>query len=197
MSFVSKLSTVGALILAVGATSLAAGCGSSTPGAKSGGGNAEGDLTGKAAPDFTVKTKGGKSFKLSEAKGKVLVLDFWATWCGPCRESFPLLEKLSKKHKKDAFELVAINIDDTPADVDDFLASTDVHFTIGFDPGGEKVAGKKYPIPTMPTTYVIDASGKVRHVHAGFHDGEAEELEAEVTKLLKTAGGGEGGGEEE
>lgn len=191
MTLVSKILAACALVAALGPMSLVAGCGSGTPAAKSGGADAEGDLTGKPAPDFTVKLKGGKTFRLAEAKGKVVVIDFWATWCGPCRESFPALEAIHQKHKKDSFELLAINIDETPDEVDAFLESTGAHFLVGFDPGGEKVAGKKYPIPTMPTTYVIDASGTVRHVHVGYHDGEDKQIEAEVSKLLKAGGGGD------
>ena len=193
MQFVSKLTSASALVLALATATV--GCAGSSPDAKSGGSEkADGDLTGKAAPDFSLPLKSGKQWSLSDAQGKVLIVDFWATWCKPCRESFPALEELYKKHKKQGFELLAINIDDTPDDVDDFLKSTGVHFKIGFDPGGEKIAGKKYPIPTMPTTYVIDKSGKVRHVHAGFHDGEPDELDAEVTKLL--GGGGDSDGDE-
>jgi thiol-disulfide isomerase/thioredoxin len=193
MPFVSKLCSAALVLATIGTLTLATGCGGSTPGAKSGdGASAEGDLTGKPAPEFSVSLKGGKKWSPADAQGKVLIIDFWATWCGPCRESFPALETIYKKHKAQGFELVAINIDETPDEVDAFLKSTGVHFPVGFDPGGEKVAGKKYPIPTMPTTYVIDKKGTIRHVHAGYHDGEDKEIEAEVTKLL-----GGGGGDEE
>jgi thiol-disulfide isomerase/thioredoxin len=199
MSLFSKSLAGLAILATLGSTTALTACGGSTPGAKSGS-NDSGDadkLKGKAAPDFTVTLKSGKKFSLGDAQGKVVIVDFWATWCGPCRESFPALQSLYEKKKAHGLVIVAINMDETTDEVDAFVSSTGAKFPIGLDPGEEKkVAGTKYPIPTMPTSYVIDQKGVVRYVHVGYHDEEPAELEQEVTKLLGSGGGG-GGDEEE
>ena len=112
-----------------------------------------------------------------------MYLDFWASWCGPCKKTFPWLNELQKKYGKDGFEVVGVNVDAKKADADKFLASTPADFTVLFDPAGATPA--TYEVQGMPSSFIIDRAGKVHLAHRGFKDGEAAELEAEIKKLLQ------------
>jgi cytochrome c biogenesis protein CcmG, thiol:disulfide interchange protein DsbE len=138
---------------------------------------------GKAAPDFQLPSLKQDSVKLSNYKGKVVYLDFWASWCGPCKKTFPWLNELQKKYGKDGFEVVGVNVDAKKADADSFLAATPAEFTVLLDPEG-KVANT-YELQGMPSSYIIDRSGKVFLAHRGFKDGEAAELEGKIKQLLQ------------
>ena len=138
---------------------------------------------GKTAPEFQLPNLKQESIKLSGYKGKVVYLDFWASWCGPCKKTFPWLNELQKKYGKDGFEVVGVNVDAKKADADKFLASTPADFTVLFDPAGATPA--TYEVQGMPSSFIIDRTGKVHLAHRGFKDGEAAELEAEIKKLLQ------------
>lgn len=138
---------------------------------------------GKAAPEFQLPNLKQESVKLSEYKGKVVYLDFWASWCGPCKKTFPWLNELQKKYGKDGFEVVGVNVDAKKADADKFLVSTPAEFTVLFDPAGATPTA--YEVQGMPSSFIIDRAGKVHLAHRGFKDGEAAELEAEIKKLLQ------------
>jgi peroxiredoxin len=137
---------------------------------------------GQSAPEIALKDMSGKAVKLSDLKGKVVLVDFWASWCGPCRESFPALEKLSKSYKDKGFVVLGINIDNDVAAAQKFLKEVPVSFSVANDAG--KQVAKSYAPPTMPSSYLIDKSGKVHAVHAGFKASDAAKLEAEIKKLL-------------
>jgi thiol-disulfide isomerase/thioredoxin len=158
------------------------GCGQSK-GAKdpsaAGGGHAE---VGKAAPDLAIQTLNGKGkVSLESLQGKVAVIDFWATWCGPCKQSFPKLEELSKK-MGDRVEIVGVSVDDDQKGILDFVKETGVSFAIGWDEG-HSLAGR-WNVGTMPTTFILDSSGKVRFIHDGYHDGESTLMGKELAGLL-------------
>ena len=138
---------------------------------------------GKPAPDFQLPSLKKDSVKLSSYKGKVVYLDFWASWCGPCKKTFPWLNDLQKKYGKDGFEVVGVNVDAAKADADKFLVTTPAEFTVLLDPEG-KVANS-YELQGMPSSYLIDRGGKVHLVHRGFKDGEATELEGKIKDLLQ------------
>jgi cytochrome c biogenesis protein CcmG, thiol:disulfide interchange protein DsbE len=137
---------------------------------------------GQAAPEIALKDLSGKAIKLSELKGKVVLVDFWASWCGPCRESLPVLEKLSKQYKDKGFVVLGVNIDNDLAAAQKFLKDVPVSFPIVSDTG--KQVAKSYAPPTMPSSYLVDKSGKVHVVHAGFKASDAAKLEAEIKALL-------------
>jgi cytochrome c biogenesis protein CcmG, thiol:disulfide interchange protein DsbE len=139
---------------------------------------------GKAAPDFQLPGLKQDSVKLSNYKGKVVYLDFWASWCGPCKKTFPWLNELQKKYAKDGFEVVGVNVDAKRADADSFLVTTPAEFTVLLDPEG-KVANT-YELQGMPSSYIIDRTGKVFLAHRGFKDGEAAELEGKIKQLLQS-----------
>jgi cytochrome c biogenesis protein CcmG/thiol:disulfide interchange protein DsbE len=138
---------------------------------------------GQAAPEIDLTDFNGRPVKLSDLRGKVVVVDFWASWCAPCRESFPVFERLSKTYRDQGLVVLGVNVDNDPAAAKKFLADVPVTFTVLADPS-KKVA-KAYEPKTMPSSYVIDRAGKVRFVHAGFKGSDAQKIEAEIKTLLK------------
>ena len=143
-----------------------------------------GDLTGKAAPGFSGKNIDGKEINLSDYRGKVVLLDFWASWCVPCREEFPFLVKFYQEHQKGDFIVLAVNIDDKEENMRSFLAkyySTPV-FPVIFD--AEKSIPPLYELESMPTSIFIDKKGIIRYAHTGFNDTRKKEFQQELSTLL-------------
>lgn len=137
---------------------------------------------GKAAPDFDLPNAQQESIKLSTFKGKVVYLDFWASWCVPCRETFPFMNQLREKFAKDGLEIVAVNIDTKRPDADKFLAQIPAEFTILFD--AKRAVAKTYELKGLPTTFLIDRDGNLVSTHLGFQKDRAGELEANIVKAL-------------
>ena len=137
---------------------------------------------GQPAPDFERVDSKDQSVKLSSYLGKVGYLDFWASWCVPCRETFPWMNQLQSKFGKDGFEVVAVNIDTKRAEADKFLAKFPAGFTVLFDP--KRSVAKTYELKGLPTTFLIDRAGNVISTHLGFQKDRAGELEAHIEKAL-------------
>lgn len=143
-------------------------------------------LIGAPAPSFTAEVVTGRGpTSLVEARGKVVIVDFWATFCGPCKRSFPKYQQLVDAFGGDVVVL-AVSIDEpenaSKAELQAFAKETGVTFPLLWDKDHSVVA--RYAPPTMPTSFVLDRSGVVRHVHAGFKPGEEAEIAAEVRALL-------------
>ena len=141
--------------------------------------------TGEAAPDVTMYALDGKPFTLSSLKGKVVLLDFWASWCAPCRKSFPFMDGLQTKHASEGLRVVGLTLEEDDDAVTGFLASVPVNFTIARDPSER--AGEAFGVVAMPTTLLIGKDGRLA---ARFEGGDAsvhDKIEAAVTTLL--AGG--------
>ena len=139
---------------------------------------------GKPAPDFELPARAGGTVKLSQHKGKVVVVDFWAEWCAPCKKELPALEVLARKYKDQGLEIVAVNIDKDRANAERFLQQNGISaLTIAFDPEGS-VVGKWEPA-TMPTSYVLDRGHGIAFVHSGFNPGDEKAIEQEIQGLLK------------
>jgi thiol-disulfide isomerase/thioredoxin len=140
---------------------------------------------GSAFPDLA-------SFKFegplpADLKGKIVIVDFWASWCGPCKKSFPVMEELQKKFGPQGLLIIAVNEDEKSADMDRFLKENKVSFTVVRDaaPAGEKLI-EKIDVRAMPSSFIIDSSGKVCFCHNGFHGAETKkEYEKEIESLLK------------
>jgi len=140
-------------------------------------------LLGAAAPAFELASPDGKQkVSLRSFAGKVVVVDFWATWCSPCHESFPVYQRLASKFGS-KLAVIGVSVDEAPGGIAPFAKGTGATFPLAWDEG--QITSKSYQPPTMPTSYVIDASGVVRFVHSGFHSGEEQELESEISSLLK------------
>jgi cytochrome c biogenesis protein CcmG, thiol:disulfide interchange protein DsbE len=115
-------------------------------------------------------------------KGKVLYVDFWASWCGPCKQSFPWMNEMQAKYAARGLEVVAINVDAKAADAERFLQTTPGKFTVAFDAKG--VTPKQFAVKAMPTSYLVGRDGKVLLVHAGFRDADRAALEAAMVSAL-------------
>ena len=121
---------------------------------------------------------------LARYRGKIVLLDFWASWCGPCRQSFPWLNDMQKQYGDRGLVVIGVNVDRERAEADRFLRDVPAAFPIVYDPAGTLAA--HYDLPGMPVSYVIGRNGAVVAKHIGFRTGQREEREAEVQKLLET-----------
>jgi thiol-disulfide isomerase/thioredoxin len=137
---------------------------------------------GARLPEIGLTDVRGVRVDAASLKGKVVIVDFWASWCGPCKEEMPVLERLYKKYKSRGLVVVGVSVDQELGNMKSFLKQVPVSFSIVHD-AEHKVAGRFKP-PRMPSSYVVDRNGIVRYVHAGFRDEDAAKLEAEVSALL-------------
>ncbi|MFI5297943.1 MAG: TlpA family protein disulfide reductase [Polyangiales bacterium] len=160
--------------------------GSKSKGAPKGGAHG---LIRKKAPAFSLKKFKGGKFESSSADGKVLIVDFWATWCGPCKASFPKVDALYRKYKAKGVVVIGVNEDEDGGDIAGFVDDTGATFPIALDKN-QKVA-ESFGVEAMPSTILIDKSGVVRFVHDGSHGDEDKEIEKEIKKLLADDGGSE------
>lgn len=135
-----------------------------------------------AAPDFTLKSSTGENIRLAEQSGQVVMLNFWASWCGPCRNEMPLLDKLSSKYGKMGFVLLGINTDQDIAEAKNVLEKVKVNYPILFDP--ESKLSELYAVDSMPFTVFIDKKGQIRHVHKGYLPGDEEKYIQKIKELL-------------
>ncbi len=140
------------------------------------------ELSGKPAPGCTLTSfAGAEPRDLLHFKGKVVYVDFWASWCGPCAQSFPYMNKLHREYQSKGLEIVGVNLDEEPQEAQAFLTKTPAQFTVLADASG--ACPQAYGVKAMPSSYLIDRQGIVRHVHLGFKPGEAEQLRGMVEKL--------------
>ncbi|MCB9584154.1 MAG: TlpA family protein disulfide reductase [Polyangiaceae bacterium] len=157
------------------------GCVKGGPDAESA--SADHPLLGSEAPAFQLKRfNGAESLSPGASRGKVTIVDFWATWCAPCKESFPAYEAIAKEHPEDVV-VIAISEDEKSDGIAAFVAETGVTFPVAWDEG-QQVASQ-YDPSTMPTSYILDRNGIVRYVHVGFNSGDEETLRAQVVSLLE------------
>lgn len=138
---------------------------------------------GQPAPQFTLPTlQQEQPTPLQQYAGKVVYLDFWASWCAPCRTSFPLLDKLHEKLKAQGFEVVAVNLDEDKTKAEKFLEEIPVGFTVLRDANGEWA--DQYIVESMPTSFIVDRKGVVQKIHHGFTSSDIHEIEEKITQLL-------------
>jgi thiol-disulfide isomerase/thioredoxin len=135
----------------------------------------------QSAPDFKLQGE-TDTVKLTDYKGKVVLLDFWASWCEPCRLSFPWMNEIQKRYEPMGFEVIAINLDKDRTLVEDFLSKTAVAFTLAFDPEGE--VASRYDLKGMPSSFLIDKHGRILLSHVGFFHSEQDKREREIKKAL-------------
>lgn len=142
---------------------------------------------GSKAPNFSLRTLQGKRIQLSDYEGKVVLLSFWATWCAPCKQELPILQRLLDRYGKDGLEVLAINIDDpkTVAEVRRFVADRRLKMPIPLD-GDSKVLGRFNPRHSLPFLQAIDREGRRAFQHTGFTSGTEEKLEEQILALLGT-----------
>jgi peroxiredoxin len=135
------------------------------------------------APDFALRSLDGPNLRLQEQRGQVVMVNFWATWCGPCRIEMPHLARLYEKYRASGFQLLGINIDEDPHQAAAVATKLGVRFPVLLDT--EKKVSKLYDLSTMPSTVLIDRDGRVRYIHRGYRDGYEETYEKQIRELLK------------
>ena len=136
---------------------------------------------GAAAPQFDLQGMDG-AVQLAKLTGKVVYVDFWASWCGPCRQSFPWMNDMQAKYGQRGLQIVGVNVDAKSDDAKTFLAATPAKFTIAFDPKG--ATPRQYGIKGMPSSVLIGPDGKVLAEHSGFREADRAELEAKIQSAL-------------
>ena len=139
--------------------------------------------TQAAAPDFTLRTLNGPNLRLAEQRGRVVMVNFWATWCGPCRQEMPQLDRLYQKYKSSGFVLLGVNVDEDVRKATDVAAKLGVTFPVLLDT--DKAVSKLYDLSTMPSTVIIDRDGKVRYLHRGYLAGYEDNYDKQIRELLK------------
>ena len=140
-------------------------------------------LEGQTAPDFALKSSTGENLRLSEYRGDVVMINFWATWCGPCRQEMPLLDELYSRYERVGFNLLGVNIDDDSRRAMQMIEELGVSFPVLFD--ARKEVSKLYEVEAMPVTVLVDREGNVRYVHHGYKPGYEEKYLDQVRSLLR------------
>ena len=133
------------------------------------------------APDFTLKSLDGGNLRLAEYRGQVVLINFWASWCGPCRQEMPLLDRLHHRYEDTGFAVLGINVEGDSDSAQEIVDKTKVTFPILID-DGQKVS-ELYSLEAMPSTVVVDRDGVIRYVHLGYKPGD-EAKYVEVVKAL-------------
>jgi peroxiredoxin len=162
-------------VLALLAAALAAGA--------LGGATAAGTDASGPAPAFTLATVNGESATLSQYKGQVVMLNFWATWCGPCQQEMPLLDQMYKKYKPAGFTLIGVNVDKDAPPVKQLLDRKPVGFPVLLDPASQ--VSKSYHVDEMPSTVLIDRKGNIRYLHRGYKPGDENEYQDRIRQLIR------------
>lgn len=140
------------------------------------------NLISKPSSDFALRSLSGDNLRLSEQLGEVVILNFWATWCGPCRQEMPLLDEIYTKYRRAGLVLLSINIDEQPEAAAEMAKTLGVSYPVLVDARNE--VAKAYEIGTLPVTFLIDREGKVRYVSEGFKPGYEKRYTEKLRELL-------------
>ena len=135
------------------------------------------------APDFTLKSRDGKNVRLSDLRGQVVLLNFWASWCGPCRQEMPILDEIHNKYKALGFSVLGVNLDVKSKKAINYLKDTPVSFPVLYDPKGD--VSVQYGVQAMPSTVIIDKDGNVRFLHEGYKSGYEDDYRKQIKSLLR------------
>jgi peroxiredoxin len=134
------------------------------------------------ATDFTLPDTQGTEVSLRQFKGRVVYLDFWASWCSPCIDSFPWMEKMQQKYRDQGVVFLAVNVDRKRQDAEKFLSAHPVSFPVVYDSKG--TVAKAYKLQGMPSALLIDGSGNIRHSHIGFNRKDSNDYELHIRQVL-------------
>ncbi len=135
------------------------------------------------AANFTLKDADGNNVRLSEYRGQVVLINFWASWCGPCRQEFPLLDELHQKYQPMGFTVFGVNVEQERELADKVLREIPVTFPILFDDQNE--VSEEYDVDAMPATVLVDRSGEIRFMHRGYKPGYEDLYEKQVRALIR------------
>lgn len=133
------------------------------------------------APDFTLKTLKGSNLRLEEYRGQVVLLNFWASWCGPCRQEMPILDRIHQRYEDTGFAVLGVNVEGEAAPAQKIVDKTNVTFPVLIDDA--QAISELYKLEAMPSTVVIDRNGVIRYIHRGYKPGD-EAKYVEVVKAL-------------
>jgi thiol-disulfide isomerase/thioredoxin len=139
-------------------------------------------LTG-AAPDFTLKSESGKNLRLSEHRGQVVMINFWASWCGPCRQEMPILDQLQQRYSKAGFTVLGVNVEQDSSQAERLLKDMNISFPVLFD--SDSVVSKLYDVSAMPVTVMIDKDGNMRYLHKGYKPGFEDQYRQQIKELIR------------
>lgn len=144
-----------------------------------------GDISGPA-PEFRLHDASGNVHQLDTLKGQVVMINFWASWCGPCRQEMPLLEAIFQKYEPLGFTLLAVNVEENSADGEAWLRDRPVSFPVLYDPDNQ--VSKLFDVIAMPSTVLIDRQGNVRYLHHGYKPGYEEDYMNQIRALARERG---------
>jgi peroxiredoxin len=137
----------------------------------------------RAAPDFNLPARAGEAVSLSGLKGQVVLINFWASWCGPCRKEMPVLDQLYQRYKPLGFTLLGVNVEEDSAAAETWLKETPVSFPILFD--RRNAVSKLYEVTAMPSTVLVDRRGQVRYLHFGYNPGTENDYQDQIRNLVR------------
>jgi len=140
-------------------------------------------MEGQPAPDFALKSSTGENLRLSEYRGDVVMINFWATWCGPCRQEMPLLDALHSRYQRVGFSLLGVNIDDDSRRAMQMIEELGVSFPVLFD--ARKEVSELYEVEAMPVTVIVDREGNIRYIHHGYKPGYEDKYLDQIRSLLR------------
>ena len=144
---------------------------------------ATGEGLGALAPDFALPNASGELTRLGDQRGKVVYLDFWASWCAPCLRSFPWMNEMQRRYGSQGLRIVAVNLDQQRSDAEKFLQKMAPQFPVVFDASG--TTPRAYQVKVMPSSFLIDRNGRLASAHTGFRDASREILESEIKRLVE------------
>jgi peroxiredoxin len=147
------------------------------------GANAKAEIGEGAAPDFALKSNSGENLRLSEFRGDVVMINFWASWCGPCRQEMPLLDELYNEYKPLGFTILGVNVEEDPTQAKQLLKELPVDFPVLFD--NQSQVSKLYDVVAMPSTVLVDRDGNVRYLHKGYKPGYENTYQEQVRALIR------------
>jgi len=135
------------------------------------------------APDFTLKSLSGENIKLSEHRGQVIMINFWASWSGQSREEMPLLDELYRQYKDKGFTLFGVNVEKDISDAQSLLRDVRISFPILMD--NKNIVSKMFNVQSMPSTIILDRDGNMRYVHSGYEAGFEDEYQKQIRELMR------------
>lgn len=135
------------------------------------------------APDFTLATPEGRNVRLGEQRGQVVLLNFWASWCGPCRQEAPRLGPLAERYRQAGFVVLGVNIDDDPRKAAQTAARWGLTVPVLLD--ADKAVSRLYAVDSMPSSVLIDRDGRIRRRYRGYREGAEQAYEQDIRELLK------------